>query len=679
MANTDRICGGEFLEGVPMTSYRILCSVFVTIIICLNTPVFAYTFAGGTGEPNDPFQIATAEQLISIGSDPNLLDKHFILLNDIDLDPNLPGGQVFTKAVIGLVDYYANTMRSGYFRAMPFAGGFDGGGHVIRHLVIKGTGYLGLFGYLAKGAEVRNLGVVDANITGSNGPVGAVAGYNLGFMTRCYATCMVGGSGNVGGLVGFNKGVVSLCYSDCAVEGGSTVGGLAGDNDGAIVCSHSSGAVTGDSRVGGLVGWNHEAVTQCYTAASVDGGQCVGGLVGLNSDDAVTHAVVTDCYSIGPVRGRQDVGGLVGRNYPNATGNCFWDIQTSGQTTSDGGTGLSTAEMQDVRTFLDAGWDFFGETANGVSETWQMPEAGGYPVLAIFDGSTPPLLQGLGTPETPYLISDAIQLGEMVYYSPYAYYRLTASIYLTGTCWNASVVPWFAGHLDGAGFTVSRLTVTGQGTLGLFGRLESGGQINDMTVEDVNISGSGDYIGGLIGISAGAVRHCASAGTVSGDTCVGGLIGANAEGEVTQCYSTCAVCGASEIGGLTGQSSGHIVQCYETGAVVGSSNVGGLAGNVWFGGTVVQCYSAGSVSGNENVGGLVGGKYYCGGVVTSFWDIEISRQTASLGGTGKTTVELQTASTFSEVDWNLSDVWTICEGQDYPRLKWEGRSCPAAD
>ena len=35
-------------------------------------------FAGGTGEPNDPYQIATADQLISIGSDPNLLDKHYL-------------------------------------------------------------------------------------------------------------------------------------------------------------------------------------------------------------------------------------------------------------------------------------------------------------------------------------------------------------------------------------------------------------------------------------------------------------------------------------------------------------------------------------------------------------------------------------------------------------------------
>ena len=75
-------------------------SLSKALCLCITPSTYAAEFAGGTGEPNDPYQIATAEQLISIGSDPNLLDKHFILVNDIDLDPNLPGGRVFDRAVI---------------------------------------------------------------------------------------------------------------------------------------------------------------------------------------------------------------------------------------------------------------------------------------------------------------------------------------------------------------------------------------------------------------------------------------------------------------------------------------------------------------------------------------------------------------------------------------------------
>ena len=78
--------------------------VFVAIVwLSLNGGAGAVEFAGGTGTADDPYQIATADQLIAIGSDPNLLDKCFVLVADIDLDPNLPGGRIFSEAVIAKV------------------------------------------------------------------------------------------------------------------------------------------------------------------------------------------------------------------------------------------------------------------------------------------------------------------------------------------------------------------------------------------------------------------------------------------------------------------------------------------------------------------------------------------------------------------------------------------------
>ena len=63
--------------------------VCVTILAAsLCVPARAAEFAGGTGEPDDPYQIATAGQLLSLGTDPNLRTKHFILVADIDLDPD---------------------------------------------------------------------------------------------------------------------------------------------------------------------------------------------------------------------------------------------------------------------------------------------------------------------------------------------------------------------------------------------------------------------------------------------------------------------------------------------------------------------------------------------------------------------------------------------------------------
>ena len=74
---------------------------FCAMVVTFWAPVaFAVEFAGGNGEPNDPYQIATAEQLISISLDTNLFDKHSMLVNDIDLYPNLPSGHTFIQVLI---------------------------------------------------------------------------------------------------------------------------------------------------------------------------------------------------------------------------------------------------------------------------------------------------------------------------------------------------------------------------------------------------------------------------------------------------------------------------------------------------------------------------------------------------------------------------------------------------
>ena len=52
----------------------------------------------------------------------------------------------------------------------------------------------------------------------------------------------------------------------------------------------------------------------------------------------------------------------------------FWNMEISGQSRSDGGIGLTTAEMQTTNTFLDAGWDFVGEIANGTEDIWWILE-----------------------------------------------------------------------------------------------------------------------------------------------------------------------------------------------------------------------------------------------------------------------------------------------------------------
>jgi len=62
-------------------------TLFLTLIMGLFVLPAHAKYSGGTGEPNDPYQIATAEDLMLLGDSPEDYDKHFILTADIDLDP----------------------------------------------------------------------------------------------------------------------------------------------------------------------------------------------------------------------------------------------------------------------------------------------------------------------------------------------------------------------------------------------------------------------------------------------------------------------------------------------------------------------------------------------------------------------------------------------------------------
>ena len=92
-----------------------------------------------------------------------------------------------------------------------FTGVFDGNGHVISGLTIDGASYyMGLFGRLESGAEVKNLGVVDLRVTGRWGYVGGLVGQNYdGAVINCYTAGRISGGGNVGGLVG---GIGGSCF-----------------------------------------------------------------------------------------------------------------------------------------------------------------------------------------------------------------------------------------------------------------------------------------------------------------------------------------------------------------------------------------------------------------------------------------------------------------------------------
>lgn len=259
----------------------------------------------------------------------------------------------------------------------------------------------------------------------------------------------------------------------------------------------------------------------------------------------------------------------------------------------------------------------------------------------------------------------------------------------------------FTGVFDGNDRTISnfRYRHTGQEYVGLF-RCVSVGRIEDLTLVNARIIGgeagtgslvgylaggvvfnchvraadvSGGYqTGGLVGCAEGGVVKCSSYGRVTGVRYVGGLIGHVSGGvRVDESFSKAVVSGDELVGGLVGGVSNQdsiISSCYAGGRVNGGSNVGGLVGLVGQG-LVFQCYSTGDVEGQSSAGGLTGGILAQGSVSGSYWDVETSGQATSRMAMGKTTAEMQTQSTYA--GWNFGLTWAICEGTNYPILRWQ--------
>jgi hypothetical protein len=339
-------------------------------------------------QPNsDEIVIRTPEELAKIGTDPNYsLNGKYILMADLDLSS------------------YTNWQPIGNSSA-PFSGQFDGNGFVIKNLTINRPNelYQGLFGYINSTGAITNLTLENVGVTGL-AYVGSLAGANLGTITKVYSTCSVkvtrtSSVSPAGGLVGLNKGTIINGYVSGNVSGYDNTGGLAGRQEYGTISDSSSGCdVTGTYSTGGLVGGNfygpikrsyatgkiistsyyftgglvgenyYGTIEDSYATGSVKNNyyySLTGGLVGKN-----TSGTIKNSYSTGSVSGYAYVGGLVGYNAGSVI-NGYWDIQTSGLTTSAGGTGKTTAQMKAQATFVN--WDF--------TNVWAIDEGKSYPYL----------------------------------------------------------------------------------------------------------------------------------------------------------------------------------------------------------------------------------------------------------------------------------------------------------
>ena len=283
----------------------------------------------GNGSSGSPYLIDCLLDLFWISVNQWTWDNHHLQTSDIDATDtrNWNNGAGFDPI--------------GYDGYNYFNGCYDGGEHVIDGLYIHPNHiYVGLFGRVAS-AEISNLNLtnadVDVNVSAYGG---ALIGYSFNsLIENCHSSGTIRAR-EAGGMIGYaSMSTITRCSSSADVNSSNFGGGLIGYTSSSATVSHSyaTGSVYASYRSGGLIGKLKGSASYCYSTGSVSGSGS-GGFTG-------------SCE--GSING------------------CFWDTETSGQSTSaDSATGLTTYQMQSLPTYLNVGWDFAGETVNGTDDIW---------------------------------------------------------------------------------------------------------------------------------------------------------------------------------------------------------------------------------------------------------------------------------------------------------------------
>jgi hypothetical protein len=276
-------------------------------------------------------EISTCEQLQAMNGAPT---AHYILTQDIQCAHSVTWNDGAGFTPIGLPTY--------------FSGSLNGNGYTIRNVYINlNAGTLGLFRFLT--GTVHNLGLVNVDITGTSGYVGALAGALL------------------------NGGVIEQVFV--------------------------TGTVTGTAYNGGLIGRTEFGnVRDVYSRVVVNGTALNGGLVGLPTNDTP----FTNAYATGSVNSGSP-SGMMGHLGSGVFTNLFYDSQTTGASDDVGkGKPKTTVQMKNVATYTDtetagltSAWDFVGNPNDdtGNEDIWDIdPEINdGYPFFSwqAFDTTAP--------------------------------------------------------------------------------------------------------------------------------------------------------------------------------------------------------------------------------------------------------------------------------------------------
>ena len=479
----------------------------------------AAEYAGGQGTQEEPYRIATGEQLaLLVQTDATATaGKYYVLTEDIRL--NDTSAEDWKQSATPWVQ-----------SDVSFRGQLDGQGHVVEGLFIDAdvttTTRAGLFCFIGPGAVVKNVGIVKADLKAKF--VGSIAAYIEHMdgtpprISNCFAASSVKIQGaDVGGLVGATPRPV--CMED----------------------SFFTGSLTATGKKGGLVG-------SLWGAADAN------------------NTVIRRCY-------------VYGENRDSALGNVSTKMVLENVYATQGQTGVTELEpghmIGDAAKTSMTGFDFdtVWRTVEGGT-----PQLRVFPLFddsAVWSGGTAAeYAGGQGTQEDPYQIATGEQLALLVQTDATAtagkYYVLTEDIRLNDTSaedWKQSATPWvqsdvsFRGQLDGQGHVVEGLFIDADVTTttraGLFCFIGPGAVVKNVGIVKADLKAK------FVGSIAAYIEH---------------MDGTPPRISNCFAASSVKIQGA-DVGGLVGATPRPVCMedSFFTGSLTATGKKGGLVGSLW--------------------------------------------------------------------------------------------------
>jgi hypothetical protein len=520
---------------------------------------------------------------------------------------------------------------------------------------VSGTSYIGGLAGRTITASSISQSHATGDITGTGTHVGGLVGHTTATspISDSYATGDVVGTQYAGGLVGYSQASsITTSYALGDVTGTTYVGGLTGSvTTGPVNLSFARGNVTGTAPyVGGLIGYSTAPISEVYASGDVTSNApvgtaslSVGGLVGYQYSTATNvyalgnvsspnnslqvggligyvRGNITNAYSIGTVTtdaGVIDGQAVIGYRYAGTATNLYWHTETSHIFTD--------AYAQPLYSLYAPASDYVNFDFTDIWDTQPNITVPYFQNVAldpknyISNAQTHPW-EGSGTEVDPYLLKAADDV-DAIRENIFAYYQMANDIDMSGYGAIRPIPTFMAGGIDGAGYTLSNLTVqiikAGSGFIETIS--DPSIIIKDLTLDNINYAGNFADIGGIIGTVTASDLTLDGVNVTSGtiqstQANLGGLIGSYSGAgalTVTNCQVGVNFTSGSSIGGLVGNTgTGQVVvdNCTYFGTMAGSTYVGGLLGqtqNASVSNSTVNGAGDITASGNYS-GGIIG-------------------------------------------------------------------------